>query len=204
VLRSIEAAGLPPGSDIALALERRASEFFDKKAETYTWDKKPRTGRSSSAFYQELTTRYRSSRSRMARQDDWEGWKLLTERSAARCSWSATISSSPTPCARRESSRDSKRHPHPSSHQIGTLRRRSTPIRDAARAGYRSLISHRSGETEAPSSPISRSPPRGPDQDGQPFEKRPRGEVTTAPCGSPSNSKGQVYAGKTPVHPARG
>src|SRR5262245_45464320 len=43
IIRSIESAGYKPGADVALALDAAASEFYDKKEQTYTWDKKPRS-----------------------------------------------------------------------------------------------------------------------------------------------------------------
>ena len=102
------------------------------------------------AFWQEWTERYPiiSIEDGLA-EDDWEGWKLLTPRSATGFSWSATISSSPTRSAcSRESSRRSRNSILIKVNQIGTVTETLEAIELARRYGYTSIISHRSGETE--------------------------------------------------------
>lgn len=81
-------------------------------------------------------------------EDDWEGWRLLTERLGGRSSSWGTTSSSPT---RKGSGRGlsggGQRHPgqgEPDRDPLGDPR----AIRLAQRSGYRAVISHRSGETE--------------------------------------------------------
>src|SRR3954451_21954623 len=81
ILKSIEAAGYKPGTDVALALDAAASEFFDKKTQMYTWDKKPRTREELVGIYDSLSSKYHivSIEDGLA-EDDWEGWKLLTNK----------------------------------------------------------------------------------------------------------------------------
>jgi enolase len=82
-------------------------------------------------------------------EDDWEGWKpLLTERSAARSSWSATICSSPTPRAWPGHRGGLANSILIKVNQIGTLSETLDAVDMAHRAGYTAVMSHRSGETE--------------------------------------------------------
>ena len=95
-------------------------------------------------------------------EDDWDGWKLLTERArATRCSSSATICSSPTPSAcRRASSEGVGNSILIKVNQIGTITETLEAIELARRNGYTSIISPPlAAKPKTPSSPTSRWPP---------------------------------------------
>ena len=78
IMSAIEAAGYEPGKQIALGMDCAASEFY--KDGKYTWDKQPRTGAELCDVYAALVSKYPivSIEDGYA-EDDWEGWKLMTE-----------------------------------------------------------------------------------------------------------------------------
>lgn len=91
VLKAIEAAGYKPGSDICLALDCAASEFYVNGKYDYTkfeGDKGAiRTSEEQVAYLAELTEKYPIiSIEDGMQEDDWSGWKLLTEKSVQRSS----------------------------------------------------------------------------------------------------------------------
>ena len=106
ILEAIGKAGYTPARDILLGLDVASSEFFENGKDNLT-------GEGRSACQSEQFTDFLADwcaqypivtiEDGMA-EDDWAGWKLLTERPATRCSWSATTCSSPT---RRSSTRAS-------------------------------------------------------------------------------------------------
>ncbi len=150
IIRSIEAAGYKPGADVALALDAAASEFYDKKTQAYTWDKKPRTREELVGIYDTLSSKYPivSIEDGLA-EDDWEGWKLLTTKIASRVQLVGDdlFVTNPVRLARgiQEGIANAILI---KLNQIGTVTETLDTIRDATNAGYRSIISHRSGETE--------------------------------------------------------
>jgi enolase len=150
IIRSIEAAGYKPGADVALALDAAASEFYDKKTQAYTWDKKPRTREELVGIYDTLSSKYPivSIEDGLA-EDDWEGWKLLTTKLASRVQLVGDdlFVTNPVRLARgiQEGIANAILI---KLNQIGTVTETLDTIRDATNAGYRSVISHRSGETE--------------------------------------------------------
>ncbi len=150
VIRSIEAAGYKPGADVALALDAAASEFYDAKTQTYTWDKKPRTRDELVAIYDALTSRYPivSIEDGLA-EDDWDGWKLLTTKLGSRVQLVGDdlFVTNPVRLARGIAEGIANAILI-KLNQIGTVTETLDTIRDATAAGYRSVISHRSGETE--------------------------------------------------------
>jgi hypothetical protein len=118
-----------------------------------------------------------------AAEDDWDGWKLLTERSAARCSSSATTSSSPTPSASRAaSSEGSPTRSSSSSTRSAPSPRRSRPsIAHRARATPASCRTARA-RPRTPSSPTSPSPPTPARSRPARLPRRARREVQPAPA----------------------
>jgi len=81
IVRAIEAAGYKPGSDIALALDCAASEFFDDKKQIYTFDNKPIDRKGLIEIYAGLSKRYPIvSIEDGCHEDDWDGWKELTDK----------------------------------------------------------------------------------------------------------------------------
>jgi enolase len=150
VIASIESAGYKPRTDMGLALDAAASEFYDKKMQTYTWDKKPRSREELVAIYEKLSSDYPivSIEDGLA-EDDWAGWKLLTEKIGHRTQLVGDdlFVTNPVRLARgiQESIANAILI---KLNQIGTVSETLDTIRDATNAGYRSIISHRSGETE--------------------------------------------------------
>ena len=150
IIRSIEAAGYKPGADVSLALDAAASEFYDGKSGAYTWDKKPRTREELVGIYDALSSKYPivSIEDGLA-EDDWTGWKLLTDKLGKRVQLVGDdlFVTNPTRLSRGIAEGIANAILI-KLNQIGTLTETLDTIRDATAAGYRSVISHRSGETE--------------------------------------------------------
>jgi enolase len=150
VLASIEAAGYKPGTEVSLALDCAASEFFDKKTGQYTWDKKARSRDELVAIYAKLVDTYPivSIEDGLA-EDDWAGWKALTDALGKKTQLVGDdlFVTNPKFLARGIAEGVANAI-LVKVNQIGTLSETLDAIRLATRAGYRSIISHRSGETE--------------------------------------------------------
>ncbi len=103
-----EKAGYRPGEDVAFALDPRRHANSSRTA-NMTWKARARSldAEGMVGYYADLAGRYPIvSIEDGCAEDDWDGWKLLTERAGrARCSWSATICSSPTRSACAAASR---------------------------------------------------------------------------------------------------
>ena len=150
IVSAIEGAGYTPGKDIFLALDCAASEFFDKKSGKYTFDKKPVSPDELIAIYEKLTKTYPivSIEDGLA-EDDWSAWKKLTERVGDRIQLVGD-DLFVTNVERLHKGIDGG---YANAiliklNQIGTLTETLDTIRLATGANYRSIISHRSGETE--------------------------------------------------------
>jgi enolase len=150
VVAAIEAAGYKPRTDIALALDAAASEFYDKKTQQYTWDKKPRSREELVGIYEQLADKYPivSIEDGLA-EDDWAGWKLLTQKIGQKTQLVGDdlFVTNPVRLARGINEGIANAILI-KLNQIGTVSETLDTIRDATNAGYRSIISHRSGETE--------------------------------------------------------
>jgi enolase len=150
VVSAIEAAGYAPGKDIFVALDCAASEFFDKKSGKYTFDKKPFTSAELVAGYEALAAKYPLiSIEDGCAEDDWDGWKLLTDRLGKK----VQIVGDDLFVTNVERLRRGVDGGYANAiliklNQIGTLTETLDTIRLATESGYRSIISHRSGETE--------------------------------------------------------
>lgn len=150
IVQAIEAAGYAPGKDVFLALDCAASEFFDKKTSKYTFDKKIVSSDELVAIYEKLTKAYPivSIEDGLA-EDDWAAWKALTERVGDR----VQLVGDDLFVTNVERLKRGIEGGYANAiliklNQIGTLSETLDAIRLAADAGYRSIISHRSGETE--------------------------------------------------------
>jgi enolase len=150
VVRAIEEAGYVPGKDIFVALDCAASEFFDKKSGKYTFDKKAITSAELVAGYEALAAKYPLiSIEDGCSEDDWDGWKLLTDRLGKK----VQIVGDDLFVTNVERLRRGIEGGYANAiliklNQIGTLTETLDTIRLATECGYRSIISHRSGETE--------------------------------------------------------
>jgi enolase len=150
VVQAIEEAGYKSGKDISLALDCAASEFFDKGTGKYTFDKKPTTRDELVGIYEELSRKYPIvSIEDGFSEDDWEGWKLLTQRIGSRVQIVGDdLFVTNIERLRRGIEAGSANAILIKLNQIGSLTETLDCIRVATENGYRSIISHRSGETE--------------------------------------------------------
>jgi enolase len=150
IMRAIESAGYTPGKDIMLALDCAASEFFDKKAGKYTFDKKPVSGAELVGIYEALSKKYPIvSIEDGCAEDDWDTWKLLTDKLGK----NVQLVGDDLFVTNVERLKRGIEGGYANAiliklNQIGTLTETLDAIRMAGEANYRSIISHRSGETE--------------------------------------------------------
>jgi enolase len=151
VLEAIEAAGYAPGEQIAIALDPAASEFY--KDGKYTF-KKSGAGTRDAAGMVELYTSWIDKYPIVSiedglGEDDWDGWKLLTEAIGDRCQLVGDdIFVTNTERLARGIEEGVANSILIKVNQIGTLTETLEAIEMARSAGYLSVISHRSGETE--------------------------------------------------------
>src|SRR6516164_5041989 len=150
LVQAIEEAGYKPGKDVGLALDCAASEFFDKKSERYTFDKKSITREELVGIYEELSKKYPIvSIEDGCAEDDWDGWKLLTQRVGSRVQLVGDdLFVTNVERLRRGIEGGTANAILIKLNQIGSLTETLDCIRLATENNYRSIISHRSGETE--------------------------------------------------------
>ncbi|HWP07489.1 MAG TPA: phosphopyruvate hydratase [Polyangiaceae bacterium] len=148
VMKAIADAGYEPKKQISVALDCAASEFF--KDGKYTFDKKERTPAELADIYATLSAKYPivSIEDGFA-EDDWDGWKLITEKLGS----SVQLVGDDLFVTNKERLARGIEGKIANSilikvNQIGTLTETLETIRLASSAGYTSIISHRSGETE--------------------------------------------------------
>jgi enolase len=150
IVDAIEKAGYEPGKDVAIALDPASSEFY--KEGTYRLRGE---GRSLDAgglvgLYQDWTARYPivSIEDGMA-EDDWDGWKLLTETLGGKVQLVGDdLFVTNVKRLREGIDRGVANSILIKVNQIGTLTETLQAIELARKAGYSVVISHRSGETE--------------------------------------------------------
>jgi enolase len=150
IVRAIEGAGYEPGKDVFVAIDSAASEFFDKKTGKYTFDKKSVSREELVGVYEALAKKYPivSIEDGFA-EDDWDGWKLLTQRLGSRLQIVGDdIFVTNIERLRRGIEAGAANAILVKLNQIGSLTETLDCIRVAAESGYRAVISHRSGETE--------------------------------------------------------
>jgi enolase len=150
VVRAIEEAGYKPGKEVFVALDCAASEFFDKKTAKYTFDKKSITREELVGIYDQLSNKYPIlSIEDGCAEDDWDGWKSLTQRVGNRIQLVGDdLFVTNVERLRRGIEGGTANAILIKLNQIGTLTETLDCIRLATESGYRSIISHRSGETE--------------------------------------------------------
>ena len=150
VLRAVERAGYRPGEDVFLALDVAASEFGERGRYRLRADHADKSREEMIAFYELLLSRYPiCSIEDGLGEDDWEGWRALTERLGSRLQLVGDDIFVTSPAILQEGIR--KRIANAilvKLNQIGTLTETLETIELAKRAGYGTIISHRSGETE--------------------------------------------------------
>jgi enolase 1/2/3 len=150
VMRSIEAAGYRPGEDIVLALDCAATEFFKDGAYRYEGEGKSRNPQEQAAYLAGLVAAYpiASIEDGMA-EDDWEGWKALTDLVGDRCQLVGDDLFVTNVDRLAEGIRKGVANSVLIKvNQIGTLTETLATVDLAHRAAYTTVMSHRSGETE--------------------------------------------------------
>ena len=151
IMSAIQAAGYEPGKDILLALDVASSELF--KDGTYILESEQDTHKSAADlvdFYADLVDRYPivSIEDGMA-ENDWDGWKLLTDRLGDRVQLVGDdLFVTNTKILKEGIDQGIANSILIKVNQIGTLTETLDAIEMAKRAGYTAVISHRSGETE--------------------------------------------------------
>ena len=151
VVQAIEAAGYRPGEDLVLAVDAAASEFFSEGS--YTFHKssgETLTTDGMVAFWEDMIDRFAMvSVEDPLDEDDWEGWTALTERVGSRC----RIVGDDLFVTNLDRLGRGIRTGAANSilvkvNQIGTLTEAIDAVAMAQEAGFGTIISHRSGETE--------------------------------------------------------
>jgi enolase len=155
VLEAITQAGYQPGDDIGIALDPAASEFYDTASKKYVFkksDKSQRTPEQMVDFWENWVRQYPivSLEDGMA-EDDWDGWKLLTDRLGSKIQLVGDdIFVTNTERLEQGIERGIANSILIKLNQIGTVTETLRAIAMALQAGYTAVISHRSGETEDP------------------------------------------------------
>ena len=148
IIEAISAAGFKPGTDIALAMDVAATEFHDNGK--YKFEGKLLTSDEMIAYYAELVSAYPIvSIEDPLNEEDWAGWKSMTASLGSKIQivGDDLFVTNPTRLARGIES-DTANALLVKVNQIGTLTETLDAVDLAHRANYRSMMSHRSGETE--------------------------------------------------------
>ena len=153
IIDAIVAAGYQPGRDITIGLDCASSEFYKDGMYDYTWkqaDGKKLTREQQVDYLEQLIDKYPidSIEDGMA-ENDWEGWRLLTERIGNRCQLVGDdLFVTNVKYLRRGIEEGCANSILVKVNQIGTLTETLQAVEMAQRNGYTAVISHRSGETE--------------------------------------------------------
>jgi enolase len=150
VMRAIEKAGYKPGEDIAISLDPASTEFYHGGRYELKGESKSLGSDEMVAFYRDLVSRYPiiSIEDGMA-EDDWTGWRALTEAVGARCNLVGDDLFVTNPKRLAEGiAKGCGNAILVKVNQIGTLSEALDAVDMAHRAGFKAVISHRSGETE--------------------------------------------------------
>jgi enolase len=151
ILEAIQQAGYKPGEQVAIALDPAASEFFDKGK--YVFKKSDRSAKTSEEMvrlWSEWVREYPiiSIEDGLA-EDDWQGWKILTEELGAKIQLVGDdVFVTNTKRLQRGIEQGVANSILIKVNQIGTVSETLDAIALARRHGYTCVISHRSGETE--------------------------------------------------------
>lgn len=148
ILEAIKKAGYRPGTDIALALDVAASEFY--KDGSYEFEGESRSAEQMTDYYAELVDAYPLvSIEDPLNEEDWDGWKAITERLGAKVQLVGDdlFVTNPERLGRGIAS-GTANSLLVKVNQIGTLTETLDAVALAQRSGYTCMMSHRSGETE--------------------------------------------------------
>ncbi len=150
ILRAIEKAGYAPGEDIMLALDCASTEYFKAGKYEMKGEGKSLTPGENVDYLAALCSDYPIlSIEDGCSEDDWDGWKLLTDRLGGRVQLVGDDLFVTNPERLADGiARGCANSLLVKVNQIGTLTETLDAVRMADRAGYTSVMSHRSGETE--------------------------------------------------------
>ncbi|MGI6752195.1 MAG: phosphopyruvate hydratase [Anaerovoracaceae bacterium] len=152
ILEAVEKAGYAPGRDVKIALDVAASEMYDEKTKLYNLEGEgvKKNALEMVDYYEMLIEKYPvvSIEDGLA-EDDWDGWKLMTERIGSKVQLVGD-DLFVTNTERLEKGIDMgvANSILIKVNQIGTLTETLDAIEMAKKAGYTAVVSHRSGETE--------------------------------------------------------
>jgi len=150
VMRAIEAAGYRPGEQVALALDAASTEFFKNGVYDMEGEGKKLDSAGMIRFYEDLVRKYPiiSIEDGMA-EDDWAGWKALTDALGKRVQLVGDDLFVTNPKRLKEGiAKHTANAILVKVNQIGTLTETLEAVEIAHRASYGAVMSHRSGETE--------------------------------------------------------
>ncbi|HEU0024911.1 MAG TPA: phosphopyruvate hydratase [Thermoleophilaceae bacterium] len=150
LVSGIEAAGYSPGDEVAIALDPATSELAREGAYVLEHEGRTLSAAELAAYWEDVATRYPvvSIEDGMD-EEDWEGWRTLTERIGDRVQLVGDdLFVTNTERLRRGIDSGVANSILVKVNQIGTLTETLDAVRTAAEAGYTAVMSHRSGETE--------------------------------------------------------
>ncbi|MGY0712330.1 phosphopyruvate hydratase [Azospirillum argentinense] len=150
VMKAIEAAGYKPGDDVMLAIDAASTEFFKNGKYELAGEGKSLASEQMVAYWADLVGRYPiiSIEDGMA-EDDWEGWKALTDAIGSKVQLVGDDLFVTNPARLADGIRKGVGNSIlVKVNQIGTLSETLEAVDMAHKAGYTAVLSHRSGETE--------------------------------------------------------
>ena len=150
LVEGIEAAGYQAGSDLAIALDPATSEIFEGGSYVLEHEGRTLSGDQLVSYWEDISARYPvlSIEDGMD-EEDWEGWRLLTERLGDRVQLVGDdLFVTNTGRLRRGIDGAAGNSILIKVNQIGTLTETLEAVRTAHEAGFTTVMSHRSGETE--------------------------------------------------------
>lgn len=153
IVNAITDAGYEPGKDVYLALDVASSEFYDAESGLYVFKKSTGdklTAAQLTSYYEELIQRYPIiSIEDGCSENDWDGWKQLTDRIGNRCQLVGDdLFVTNTDFLRQGIAKGVANSILVKLNQIGSLSETFEAVRLATTNAYTAVISHRSGETE--------------------------------------------------------
>jgi enolase len=150
ITRAVERAGYRPGEDVTFALDCAATEFFQDGVYDLAGEGRRLDAGGMVAYLSELVARYPiASIEDGCAEDDWDGWKLLTDTLGARVQLVGDDLFVTNPERLRDGiARGTANSILIKVNQIGTLTETLEAVEIAHRAGFTAVMSHRSGETE--------------------------------------------------------
>jgi enolase len=153
IMQAIDKAGYKAGEQVFIALDCASSEFYDKEKNKYVFkksDKSELTAEQIVSFYENWIKKYPIiSIEDGCSENDWAGWKLLTDRIGDRCQLVGDdLFVTNTKFLKRGIDTGTANSILVKVNQIGTLTETLEAVEMAKRAKYTAVISHRSGETE--------------------------------------------------------